>query len=126
MKFFFKVVFKWFIHFSSYSYHLVRFTKIYHFYTHTHTHTHTHIYIYIYIYIYIEGSYLPSNGNSPESGRVEIPPLALLISTEQFHFMFVLGSSGENVYKHIHTHPPTHTHIYIYIYIYKVGDRSQG
>ena len=34
----------WFIHLSTYFYHFVRFTKIY------------HIYIYIYIYIYIRGS----------------------------------------------------------------------
>ena len=38
------VVSVWFIHFSTYFYHFVRFTQIYHF--HTHTHTHTHIYIY--------------------------------------------------------------------------------
>ena len=34
-----------------------------------------------------EGSYLPSNRNSPKSDRVENAPLAILISTEQFNFM---------------------------------------
>ena len=32
----------------------------------------------------IEGSYLPSNRNSPKSERIENAPLAILISTEQF------------------------------------------
>ena len=31
-----------------------------------------------------EGSYLPSNRNSPKSERIENTPLAILISTEQF------------------------------------------
>ena len=31
-----------------------------------------------------EGSYLPSNRNSPKSERIENAPLAVLISTEQF------------------------------------------
>ena len=31
-----------------------------------------------------EGSYLPSNRNSPKSERIENAPLAILISTEQF------------------------------------------
>ena len=31
-----------------------------------------------------EGSYLPSNRNSPKSERVENAPLAILIATEQF------------------------------------------
>ena len=43
----------------------------------------TRIYIYIYTYIY-EGSYLPSNRNSPKTERIEKAPFAILISTEQF------------------------------------------
>ena len=31
-----------------------------------------------------EGSYLPSNRNSPKSERIENAPLAILISTQQF------------------------------------------
>ena len=31
-----------------------------------------------------EGSYLPSNRNSPKSERIENAPFAILISTEQF------------------------------------------
>ena len=31
-----------------------------------------------------EGSYLPSNRNSPKSERIENAPLAILIFTEQF------------------------------------------
>ena len=31
-----------------------------------------------------EGSYLPSNRNSPKSELIENAPLAILISTEQF------------------------------------------
>ena len=31
-----------------------------------------------------EGSYLPSNRNSPKTERIENAPLAILISTEQF------------------------------------------
>ena len=31
-----------------------------------------------------EGSYLPSNRNSPKSEQIENAPLAILISTEQF------------------------------------------
>ena len=47
-------------------------------------------------FAYKEGSYLPSNRNSPESERIENAPLAILISTGQFNSMLVLGSSGEN------------------------------
>ena len=43
-----------------------------------------------------EGSYLPSNRNSPKSEWIENAPLAILTSTEQFNSMLVLGSSGEN------------------------------
>ena len=48
---------------------------------------------------YEEGSYLRSNRNSPESELIENTPLAILISTEQFKSMLVLGSSGENVHR---------------------------
>ena len=36
---------------------------------------------------------------SPKSERIAITPLAILISTEQFNSMLVLGSSGENVHR---------------------------
>ena len=48
---------------------------------------------------HIEGSYLSSNRNSPKSEWTENDSLAILISTEQFNSMFVLQSSGENVYR---------------------------
>ena len=51
-----------------------------------------------------EGSYLPSNRNSPESERIENAPLAILISTKQFNSMLFLGSSSLRFY--LHTCPP--------------------
>ena len=46
-----------------------------------------------------DGCYLPSNRNSPKRERIENVPLAILISTEQFNSMLVLGSPGENVHR---------------------------
>ena len=46
-----------------------------------------------------EGSYLPSNRNSPKSEQIKNAPLAILISTKQFYPMIILGSPGENVHR---------------------------
>ena len=37
----------------------------------------------------LEGSYLPSNRNSPESVRIENAPLVIHISNEQFNSILV-------------------------------------
>ena len=47
----------------------------------------------------LEGSYLRSNRNSPKCEWIENAPLVILISTEQFNSLLVLGSSGENVHR---------------------------
>ena len=41
-----------------------------------------------------EGSYLPSNRNSPKSERIKNAPLAILISTEQFYPIYQPLRSG--------------------------------
>ena len=69
-------------------------------------------YLQCYIFSVEEGSYLPSNRNSPQSERIENAPLAVLISTEQV--LLVLGSSGKYMDRFgaflstvLFAHPPT-------------------
>ena len=47
--------------------------------------------VFLHTYTSVEGSYLPSNRNSPRSERIENAPLAILISNEQFKLHACFG-----------------------------------